>query len=460
MRFLFICVLLLVFTAAIAGSESDSLKVIIAGNKADTSKVLAYNQLSKLSQGVDSAIYFAQKGLNLARACHFQSGEAACLNQFGNILLRNGRYPEALENNLKSLKIYEDLNDLKGVVRVRSDIGNIYSRQGDYHNALAYFRSVCVLRKQLNEDERLTFFSIGKAHEFKPKSDLDSALFYYQRAYEFSVEHKVNGRIPVILIHLGNVHLKKKNHLLALSYARMAGASLSEISDSTVVMSIYTHMSDIYSETGFKDSAIYFAEKAFHIGERIKYNEGMIDPAFALSKLYENDGSKAFYYYRTARTFQDSIFSRAKLNEIYLATFNENERQRELNEAKLKVEETRKNNIQYAAIAAGLLTFLIFFLLISNSIIVNEKLVRFLGVLSLLMVFEFLNLLLHPYVAAFTHHSPILLLLAMVVIAACLIPTHHKLEKWITQKMVQKNKKARVTVAKKILEKHALEEQV
>jgi hypothetical protein len=52
------------------------------------------------------------------------------------------------------------------------------------------------------------------------------------------------------------------------------------------------------------------------------------------------------------------------------------------------------------------------------------------------------------------------MLLAMVAVAACLIPTHHKLEKWITHKMVQKNKKARVSVAKKILEKHALEESV
>jgi hypothetical protein len=52
------------------------------------------------------------------------------------------------------------------------------------------------------------------------------------------------------------------------------------------------------------------------------------------------------------------------------------------------------------------------------------------------------------------------MLLAMVAVAAFLIPTHHKLEKWIMHKMVQKNKKARVSVAKKILEKHALEESV
>jgi len=64
-------------------------------------------------------------------------------------------------------------------------------------------------------------------------------------------------------------------------------------------------------------------------------------------------------------------------------------------------------------------------------------------------VFEFLNLFLHPFLDKLTHHQPLLILTAMVCIAALLIPLHHKLEHWITHKMVEKNNKIRLAAAKK-----------
>jgi len=74
-------------------------------------------------------------------------------------------------------------------------------------------------------------------------------------------------------------------------------------------------------------------------------------------------------------------------------------------------------------------------------------------VVALLMVFEFINLFIHPYLGNLTHHSPLLMLTIMVCIAALLIPIHHWLEKWITHRLVEKNKKIRLTAAKKTIAK-------
>ncbi|MBK8494438.1 MAG: hypothetical protein IPL50_04990 [Chitinophagaceae bacterium] len=71
--------------------------------------------------------------------------------------------------------------------------------------------------------------------------------------------------------------------------------------------------------------------------------------------------------------------------------------------------------------------------------------------MALLIVFEFLNLLLHPFLERVTHHLPVLMLLALVAIAALLAPLHHKVEKWATAKLVEKNKKIRLAAAKKQL---------
>jgi hypothetical protein len=76
-------------------------------------------------------------------------------------------------------------------------------------------------------------------------------------------------------------------------------------------------------------------------------------------------------------------------------------------------------------------------------------------VIALLIVFEFLNLLLHPFLESITHHNPVLMLLALVCIAALLVPLHHRLEKWAAHKLVEKNKLIRLAVAKKVTENNS-----
>jgi hypothetical protein len=43
-------------------------------------------------------------------------------------------------------------------------------------------------------------------------------------------------------------------------------------------------------------------------------------------------------------------------------------------------------------------------------------------------------------------------LLALVCIAALLVPLHHKLENWATHKLVEKNKQIRLAAAKKTIQ--------
>ena len=100
----------------------------------------------------------------------------------------------------------------------------------------------------------------------------------------------------------------------------------------------------------------------------------------------------------------------------------------------------------------GIICFIILFLLFSRTVIANEKWISFFGIVALLIVFEFLNLLLHPFLEGITNHSPVLMLLALVCIAALLVPLHHKLEKWAKTKLVEKNKQIRLTAAKKTIE--------
>ncbi|MDB5209371.1 MAG: Tetratricopeptide repeat-containing protein [Sediminibacterium sp.] len=122
------------------------------------------------------------------------------------------------------------------------------------------------------------------------------------------------------------------------------------------------------------------------------------------------------------------------------------------NAKKTEEAEQRKENIQYAVIALGIISFIILFLLLSHSFITSTRAIEILGVIALLIVFEFLNLLLHPFLERITHHSPLIMLLALVSIAALLVPLHHRVEKWATHKLVEKNKAVRLAAAKRTIQ--------
>ena len=99
-----------------------------------------------------------------------------------------------------------------------------------------------------------------------------------------------------------------------------------------------------------------------------------------------------------------------------------------------------------------MITFIILFFAFSRSVIVKSKFIEFFGVLGLLAVFEFINLFIHPYLLHFTNDSPVLMLLILIGIGALLVPLHHRLEKWMTKVMVEKNKKIRLASAKRTIE--------
>ena len=114
---------------------------------------------------------------------------------------------------------------------------------------------------------------------------------------------------------------------------------------------------------------------------------------------------------------------------------NEQFRQRELEENRRIAEKTRSQQLQMLMIGIFIPGFFLLTIILSQAKI-HIKVIRLLGVLSLLFLFEYLTLVLHPGVAKLTHHTPIFEILIFVGIAAILIPAHHRLEHWIIQKLI------------------------
>jgi predicted Holliday junction resolvase-like endonuclease len=294
------------------------------------------------------------------------------------------------------------------------------------------------------------YFQLSYAYLYLKKAD--SALHYAQLANAYWIKTKNTEQTKWSSTIIADAYAMMGSHKLAEGYYQNS-IDLDKPGKSFGDAIAAGHYSRYLLKLNNIQEAKYFGIRGLTAAISAQAKLALLENVSILKKVYEaaHQPDSAYYYANLELAYRDSLFNQQRVNAIQDMAFKEQVRQQE--EALKKAEEDlqRKHNLQYAAIALGVVTFVILFFMLSHSIIANQRLIRFLGILALLIVFEFLNLLLHPLLDKITNHQPVLMLLAMVSIAALLIPLHHKLEHWITHKMVEKNKKIRLAAAKKTL---------
>jgi hypothetical protein len=151
-----------------------------------------------------------------------------------------------------------------------------------------------------------------------------------------------------------------------------------------------------------------------------------------------NNIDSAYAYLSLSQALHDSINSKDRIRQSQIISSNEQLRQTELAEQKLKAKKERQQQLQLLFIGIFIPAFFLMTLLLSRRKI-HVRVIKFLGVISLLILFEYLTLLLHPYVADKTNHTPIVELLIFVAIAAILIRAHHRIEQWFIDKLINRS---------------------
>jgi len=208
-------------------------------------------------------------------------------------------------------------------------------------------------------------------------------------------------------------------------------------------------------KTGKYKEAKDYAFLGFRAAKQMGNKGELVATSDILYSLYEghSNSDSAYYYLKVNHLYQDSLRIEQKTNQLQAIIASQQIKETERNAREAQAEEDRRHNIQYAAIALGLVLLIMVFLLLSRSIIVNTRIIEIVGVIGLLIVFEFINLVVHPYLVHLTSDSPILMLLILVLIASIIVPLHHQLEHWIKHRLVEKNKTIRLAAAKRTIEK-------
>jgi tetratricopeptide (TPR) repeat protein len=328
--------------------------------------------------------------------------------------------------------------------------------EGNFRRAINYYSKAEALVRHLPDNDLLFAAIADKGKAYEQLGILDSAFIYAQEGMAMTVRkyhHKnvAGGGIPA---EMGIIYSKMGKEKLADDYFRLAFSLSSAINNHRLLARSYVEFAEHFDRYHQRDSAIYYATKGLLMDKKYHYIVQQLAASTLLSKLYNETHNidSAFKYQQLMIGIRDSVFSLDKVTRLQNLEFTEQLRQREIASEKKRASQERKENIQYVLIAIGLSISTTLFLLLSRSFITSSKWIEFFSVITLLILFEFINLILHPFLEQLTHHSPALMLLALVAIAALLVPLHHKLKKLATEKLIAKNKEIRLKKAKRTIE--------
>jgi len=438
-------IVLLIFIALNSYTQNsyvDSLKQVLSTEITDSNRVMSLFYLGYHYSFFkpDTSLILTQQGLALSRKTGFVEGEANCLTTMGTIFWQAGNYPKSLEYYLQALKRFEIIHNQFGLATANGSIANIYTEMGDFKMAISYYQKCKAIAVSMNDSILLNYIFANMGDFYENLNQLDSARIYTNQAFELAIRLKNETSRMMILNNLGNIHSKMQQGEIAMGYYRQSFSLERELREFDGFCETTLGMAALFKKAGVPDSSLHYARLSFATAREAGFAKPILEAStFLLSNFMElNLIDSAFYYQGIVLTAKDSLFSQEKVMEVQNLSLTEKIRQQEIVEANLLAREERRSNIQLL----GIVTFISFFfgfLFVLGKRHVNQRIIRFLGLLGLLLLFEFISLVLHPYIAVFTHHTPVYMLLVLVIIASLLVPLHHKLQQWVKEKLAQKS---------------------
>ena len=430
----------------------DSARRLVASAKTPEEKFAGLRTIDRLyyTTGLfDSSEIVEKEMFAIARELKRDTLMTSLYRAIGNKYVIKTDYNFSIINYAKGLEYAT--NDEQKRASLYLNLAYVYIVTGNTTVAIDYIQKGKAI---VQVGQNIYFEHLLQGMIYNEIGNPDSALFYFRQAENVPV--KINDPLlnSVFLLQTGKAYELSGDDALAETYYKKTMAYCKEKFLPSSIMRTSKVYCNFLMKNGKYEEAKQIGLRDLVVAKKAGITEGISSLAEVLRKIYTHTAEKdsIIYYSQLEIAYKDSVSNQKKQSEFQNLTFSQQLRDiDEQTKAKLVTAE-RRQNIQFALIAFGIISFIMIFLLLSRSIITNTKMIEFLGVIALLIVFEFLNLLFHPFLERVTHHSPVLMLLALVCIAALLVPLHHRIEKWATAKLVEKNKKIRLAAARKTIE--------
>ena len=355
---------------------------------------------------IDKALEYYFLSLKISEELKEKQGMAYCYNSIALTYEYQGEFDKALEYYFLSLNNYEEIKDTEGMAHEYWNIASFYHIKKDYANCIAYYTEAAASYFELNNSYGTASGFYTKATLFEIENKIDSAIYSYEQALSYYKE---------------------------IDHVQYVGWCYREISN------CFSLKNDLIKTIEYAESSLSLAKELGIVGD-INY------AARFLSSHYkeQNNFEDALIMYELEIEMQDSIVNKetqkATIRQQMKYEYEKEElvkEQEEKEQLRLAAEDqSRRDDLHYAGIFIGM--FLLFgVVLMLGFVKVPPKGAEVIIFLSFLILFEFLLVLLDPFVEEYTGGAPIFKLLLNAVLAGLIFPLHQFFEKKLKKKLIK-----------------------
>jgi class 3 adenylate cyclase/tetratricopeptide (TPR) repeat protein len=213
----------------------------------------------------------AQEALSRAVATARDLGRddvlAEGLKQLGNIPLHSGDPKDAVEYFRRSLRIYEQFEDLAGIAAVRMNLGAVYGRMGMWDECVNELEASLRVHERIGDVWHIgvVYNNMGEAH--RSRGDYSSAIDAFKKALDIYLGIQDAACVALALTGLGMARVDAGELEQGRADLIEAEAQFSTLGRSMYLPDIYRFLASADLALGDLESATRYAERSMDFAQ-------------------------------------------------------------------------------------------------------------------------------------------------------------------------------------------------
>jgi signal transduction histidine kinase len=341
---------------------SNKLHAIVRNTKEDSILFKAFENLHFLYEefNTDSAFYYAEKAIEVARRNNQKLAEASSLTLRGLTYRQTGQFGKALKDLLDAFQLLENkehninswfIIDVPNTEIIRkfelSVTHHIYAllmeSVGNRSEEIYHYRKEIELAEDIGSKFRIQLAYMNISGTYRELNRLDSALIYGEAAEELAMESGERHFLGWTLSNLGMIWQTREDYHRAKNYYHKAVQNSIAAANLGSLANAYHKLSTLFIEEVNPDSSLYYSQKTVEAFENLGtwYQKEMnIGTAYDLlhqSFLLNNQQDSAFKYLQLASSTKDRLYNSeiSSLSDFQNLTIQEQQRLQILEQEKI-----------------------------------------------------------------------------------------------------------------------------
>lgn len=228
-----------------------------------------WSRISESYNNIGVAYYYTRDYIEAANAfeeglaidrIHLSINIPTRLSNLGMVYSKQGNYLQAIEYYMEALELAEVDNDKENTSIILNNIGAVYDAWGEYDKAIDYYQRSLRIKEEMGNRQGISNSLNNIGLVFSEWKKYDQAIANFKEALEIDMELGHQREMATRFNNIGLVYYKINNYDSALFYYRKALELNSQLGNLDQVTFQYNNIGMIYIDKADYATAKYYLE--------------------------------------------------------------------------------------------------------------------------------------------------------------------------------------------------------